>query len=270
MQIRAFMEVASELQYEHLKLLRIWKGGIGDEGLRVICKYLVSGYSLELIDVIQNQISPLGCEFLGKAMNSPLCRVKHLKLDDNLIGSAGLKALSLGLRTNNIIDKLSLKYCGIDEEGARYIQEILANISTQLRSLKLQGNQMGNSSVYQILRAVEHCDSLQKINLADTNMKLLDYQPERDSIAEMLAQQLILLMGKNDKIIKYDIRFNPMHDEIAEQLLKAIALNPKIKKMEFPNNVRYDLRDALDTVLRKRNKGGKGGVRKAKSKSKKK
>ena len=101
-------------------------------------------------------------------------------------------------------------------------------------------------------------------------MKLLDYQPERDSIAEMLAQQLILLMGKNDKIIKYDIRFNPMHDEIAEQLLKAIALNPKIKKMEFPNNVRYDLRDALDTVLRKRNNGGKGGVRKAKSKSKKK
>lgn len=76
-------------------------------------------------------------------MSSPLCRLKQLKLDDNLIGTAGLKALTLGLRTNNAIDKLSLKYCGIDGEGAKYIQEILANISTKLRSLKLQGTYIG-------------------------------------------------------------------------------------------------------------------------------
>lgn len=41
---------------------------------------------------------------------------------------------------------------------------------------------MGNESVYQILRAVEHSDSLQKINLADTGMKLLDYKAERESV----------------------------------------------------------------------------------------
>lgn len=29
--------------------------------------------------------------------------------------------------------------------------------------------------------------------------------------------------------------------------------------MEFANNVSYDLRDALDTIIRKRNKGKKGG-----------
>ena len=55
-------------------------------------------------------------------MTSPLCNVKHLKLDDNLILSAGLKNLVIGLRQNNTIDKLSLKYCGIDGEGAKYIQ----------------------------------------------------------------------------------------------------------------------------------------------------
>lgn len=61
-------------------------------------------------------------------------------------------------------------------------------------------------------------------------------------------------MKKNDKILKYDIRFNPMHSLIAEQLLKVIEGNLTIRKMEFPNNVSYDLRDTLDTILRKRNK----------------
>ena len=34
----------------------------------------------------------------------------------------GLKQLTLGLRVNNELDKLSLKYCGIDGEGSKYIQ----------------------------------------------------------------------------------------------------------------------------------------------------
>lgn len=107
--------------------------------MRVICKYLSAVYSIELMDVLQNGIGPLGCEFLGKSMLSPLCMVRQLKLDDNNILTEGLRNLTLGLRTNNVLDKLSLKYCGIDGEGAKYIQEILANINSRLRSLKLQG-----------------------------------------------------------------------------------------------------------------------------------
>jgi len=65
-------------------------------------------------------------------------------------------------------------------------------------------------------------------------------------------------MTKNLLIMKYDIRFNPMHDSLAVILLKAIGSNPKIKKMEFANSVSYQLRDELDTILRKRNKEKKG------------
>ena len=41
------------------------------------------------------------------------------------------------------------------------------------------GNHFGNEAIYQILRAVQTCDSLRKLNLADTGMQLLDYEPER-------------------------------------------------------------------------------------------
>lgn len=62
-------------------------------------------------------------------------------------------------------------------------------------------------------------------------MELLDYQPERGSTVELIADILLKLMSKNMLILKYDIRFNPMHSEIALLLLKAINGNVHIKKM---------------------------------------
>lgn len=71
-----------------------------------------------------------------------------MKLDDNLIGTKGLESLAIGLRTNDVLTKLSLKYCGIDEKGVRYLQDILANLSSKIRSIKIQGNPLGNKGIY--------------------------------------------------------------------------------------------------------------------------
>jgi Ran GTPase-activating protein (RanGAP) involved in mRNA processing and transport len=108
------MEVASELKYEQLKMVRIWKGGIGDEGLRFICKFIDTSHSIQLLDLMDNGISALGCEFIGKTVGSPNAKLQQLKLDNNPILSEGIKNLALGLRLCNSLDKLSLKYCGID------------------------------------------------------------------------------------------------------------------------------------------------------------
>lgn len=104
---------------------------------------------------MENKISSLGCEFLSKILLKPYCKIKHLKLDNNNIGNKGIENLSIGLRANNCLTKLSLKYCGIDNEGVQYVQAIIANINTKIRSLKLQGNHIGNQGVYNLLRAIE-------------------------------------------------------------------------------------------------------------------
>lgn len=61
MQIRALMEIATELRYMHLRKVSIWKGGVTDEGLRFLCKYLSTMNTLELIDLMDNGITSLGC-----------------------------------------------------------------------------------------------------------------------------------------------------------------------------------------------------------------
>ena len=45
-----------------------------------------------------------------------------------------------------------------------------------------------------------------------------------------------------------------------------VEQSKNIKNIEFPNNVKYELRDALDTVIRARNKKPKKGKKVAKKK----
>ena len=79
-----------------------------------------------MLELLDNKITPLGCEHLGKILN-PIAKTNltHLKLDHNQFGSAGLKFLAEGLSQNKNIEHLSLTYCEIDESGARYLFEIL-------------------------------------------------------------------------------------------------------------------------------------------------
>ena len=67
-------------------------------------------------------------------------------------------------------------------------------------------------------------------------------------------------------MIKYDLRFNPMPDIIGERVLKAVETNPHLRNVTLPGNVNYDLREELDTIMRKR---AKIKLKPKKSKSKK-
>jgi len=102
--------------------------------------------------LLDNEITPLGCEFLGKVLG-PTSPIVKLKLDHNCFGTEGLRNLTVGLSKNSSVEKLSLKYCKIDQHGARYLQEILANISSKIKSIKLQGNPLKNEGTFQLLRA---------------------------------------------------------------------------------------------------------------------
>ena len=74
-----------------------------------MCEDLVS------LELMTNEISPLGCQFLGKLMMPRITNnIAVLKLDHNNFGSEGLMYLAEGLAMNPIITHLSLKYNNID------------------------------------------------------------------------------------------------------------------------------------------------------------
>ena len=95
------------------------------------------------------------------------------------------------------------------------------------------------------------------------------HENDKSLEAEILGQ-LIHIMRSSKKIMKYDIRFNPISNDAAIMLFEVIEENPNIKDVEFNNNVDYELRETLDTIMRRRTgrmpKGRRGGGKTKKKK----
>jgi hypothetical protein len=102
--------------------MRLWKVNVDDEGLRSICNYVEKVNTIEYLDLMDNNITPLGCEFLSRVLLNGNNKIIKLKLDNNPLTTRGLANLTVGLRENCTIEKLSFNYCGIDAEGMKYIQ----------------------------------------------------------------------------------------------------------------------------------------------------
>lgn len=119
--IRSIFDALYDLDYQHVKVINVWKAKAEDEGCRSICNFIVKVKTINKLDLLENQISPLGCQFLSRILinNSQLLK---LKLDHNLFGDEGLKNLSTSLAINNTLEKLSMNYCGITQEGAKCLQ----------------------------------------------------------------------------------------------------------------------------------------------------
>lgn len=71
---------------------------------------------------MDNKITALGCEFLGKMFINENCNVTKFRIDNNPIGDEGMKMLAKGLRVHPKIEKLSFNYCNLTVEGTKYVQ----------------------------------------------------------------------------------------------------------------------------------------------------
>lgn len=90
-----------------------------------------------------------------------------LKLDHNDFGHRGMNNLSEGIAVNPTLKMLSLQYCGITEEAAQAIFEILIYTRSALEDLNLNGNNLGNEGVKTVLTGTSIAKSLKKLHIAD-------------------------------------------------------------------------------------------------------
>jgi len=87
--VRCFAEALKDVKYAHLKSLRFWKSRTEDEGVRAISDYLkLETTKLSILDLLCNNITPLGCEFLGQGLGGSSITI--LKLDHNSFGTEGI------------------------------------------------------------------------------------------------------------------------------------------------------------------------------------
>ncbi len=111
----------------------MWKTFCEDEGVRAVVQCLTQLKSVFKVDLLDNKITALGCEFVSTLIHPKSnCNIEILKLDHNEFGSAGMIALSEGLGICKTLKNLSLTYCNIDAKGARSLFEILIYSQSKL------------------------------------------------------------------------------------------------------------------------------------------
>ena len=97
---------------------------------------------------------------------------------------------------------LSLNYCNIDTDGARYIFEILIFSYSCIEDFSLNGNHLGNKGVIEVLRGVSISKALKKIWLADNQFN------EEDDVLDAIET----CMKKNLNLGRYDFNHNFLTD----------------------------------------------------------
>lgn len=162
------MDALRDVKYQHCTSIRFWKAFCEDEGVRAICQYLELGKNVAFLELLDNNITPLGCEFLSKALHPKMTpTIQILKLDHNNFGSAGVNALAEGLAVNPVLRMLSLTYCNIDSDGADALFQIMIYTRSALEEVVLSGNLLMNSGICTLLRGVAIAKSLKKLDIAD-------------------------------------------------------------------------------------------------------
>lgn len=126
------------------------------------------------------------------------------------------------------------------------------------------GNALGNEGVYEVLRAVNSCgDTLQKLNVADTGMNILNYKEDLgDTIEEKIEKQILSILRHNSSIAKYNFRNNWIPDIIARKMLAEVKENKVVFLFELPDTISHPLVEMHAEIMKKRKpkkkKKGKG------------
>ena len=247
-----------------LKSLRILEGELGDEGVRNLVKSIIetNNSSIKLIEFLNCNIGPLGCEFISRIFEPSLpCSMEILNLDYNNFGNTGLMNLSTYLKLNGTLKHLSLAYCGIDENGVKYLGDFITK-STSLEKLILMGNQIKDEGVLNLCSFLQSNNTIEEVNINNVGF----------GINEDTINKLIYLVENNKNIVMYQCKFNFITEKNFENIVNTLKDPNNTHICQFSVDEKYpkELFDVYYKTLKgrkyKKKKMGKGKGKKSKAK----
>lgn len=248
--------------YPHCASIRLWQTACEDEGVRSICEYLDLGKPVTILELLDNKITALGCEFISKSLHpSSKPTIAILKLDHNNFGAQGVKNLSEGLAVNPTLKILSLQYCGIDEHAAQALFEILIYTRSALEDINLSGNMLGNEGIKKILHGTAVNKALKKIWLSDNQ-----FNDDED-----VLKAIMFCWVKNTHLLRYDFKYNIISSEGLQVLTQCLTTEAQhVYDVEIPERIDDKVVFKEFSEALKGNKPKKGRKGKGKGKKKKK
>jgi len=235
--------------------LTLMKCDTRDQGASTLAMLLRNKYTIQVCELIENDIGWEGANSIGLALKANNC-LKTLNLDCNPLGDEGIAALADGLRWNGFLEQLSVQYCGIGCYGAGALaQDVVANDYCRLTDLNMKGNELGPEGVASIADSLKENTTLVSLNLADTGMG--NSAISRDAMREALV--------RHPTLTSLDLNLNAIGAEGGQMLLEVLSLNTNIGTCGVFERLGQVYKDIQESAA---NNGGK--KKKGKKKKKKK
>ena len=226
--VRAVMDALKQVKYSHTKSIRLWKTMCEDEGVRALCEYVNIAPNVLLIELLDNSITKLGCEFISRILSpKSASNVMYLKLDHNSFGSEGVANLAKGLCQNSTLQNLSMTYCNIDEAGARPLFEIVIYQKSALEELNLSGNHLRDSGTIELLKGVSVSKSLKKLIISDNQFF------ETDEVLDAIEK----CFKRNKTLGNYDFKHNFISDDGVLRIADILEVASHVGKVEISERI---------------------------------
>ena len=250
------MEAMIQANYQHCGSIRLWRGKCQDEGARHIANYITRFHNCTVLELLDCNLTPLGCEFLNRAFVPRIGgRLQMVKLDHNPIGDEGMKMIATGLSMNPEIELLSLTYCEIGPEGADGIFDVIIYQQSKLVELALSGNPLGNDGIIKVFQGLMAAKTLSQVYLNDCQW---------DDSEEVLAA-MKLAMTRNKTLGKYDLKHNSVSEEGVDEICDILTEAKHVTSLQLSEWITGEaMTKLIETLAANKPAKGKKGKKKKK------
>jgi hypothetical protein len=162
-------------------------------------------------------------------------------LSDQFLGDDGCVAACEALRNNRSINEVNLKGNNIHATGAAAISNLLKS-NPIIESISLEWNRLGvlDEGIQIIAGSIEQSASLSRIDLRN------------NSIGPSGAAILATALANNVSLKEVDLRWNSIGSQGGRALAEALTKNTTIIKMELAGNrISDESRDFIDAALKR-------------------
>ncbi|KAE9349317.1 hypothetical protein PF008_g6952 [Phytophthora fragariae] len=227
--------------------LRLEDNALPEEGTRRILRALCTNRSVRTLSIMDNNIGDGGFRALSDLLRMPTTAIRTVIVGNptQLIPENGLEAIAsrtgsalhYTLANYALVTSLSLANCGLDDLMVSVLVSGIA-WSGRVEALDLQRNSFGNRSVHVLVRMMQRCLRLYRLDLSGNNFTLDGLLPLLPTVSSH-SQLRVLLFG----------RFKGCEQRTMNEIVKAAEQSRTLVQLELvTTNRRTSMRERISSL----------------------
>lgn len=216
-----------------LRKVNLTHNKIGNSGVEALCKSLQHPLcKLQSLVFFDSELTGECCPYLMEALMSEHCTLSELDLSVNELGQEGALLLCKALgRPGCQIKKLGLCRCQLTELVFKELGVVLRSGTSQLKSLTVGLNKVGDQGVKHLLDAVAHPNCLleeldvEMTGLTDATVEdlcaairasktLKSLELRNNSLTDVSVPALVQVMQDSQNMLEMNLKYNDFSDEV--------------------------------------------------------